>query len=874
MRSQISRLTCSFALVSSAWAGALQAQPVGRDFNGDGVLDYLASVTGYDTNSPQNGAVRVWSGASKNALHTIVSPHQNTLFGFSVESAGDINSDGFDDFVIGEPLWGTPHKWEGRIHLISGADGSTLRIIEGPSPENGLGRYATGVGDWNGDGTPDIASSAWIVFDDDGDGHSDSATGVVYIFSGANGMVLAEIADAQATSYFGFGVFGLGDVNGDGLADIAITDPRAPGAPGSGATGQYHVFTGRTGMWVSLEFADAAHSVVNADPDIRTFAAQIDTMHPNRWMSEATLQVLSLTTTDAEGNVNNTEFDAKIVGLSGVVQGGKGIKPSLLEKGDIDMNGEVNGDDLIASAGQFGTSPNALGVMPVADVNKDGLVDESDIGQVLASFGATSNIFEDLWRDDRLRSIGGGAAGFGSMPGGGNFAPSGPFTPRPIDDCNLLVAGPQTTTSYLPQLLSRDLATNCQRCPDCETVGTVDCYECNTLGELTGGEIDIDNPQPSPGQTVTFTVEPIVLDGGFDRCKTGCGGDPNGDGNDCAHYDGEALINSASWVIEKLNATTGEWDIIKRSQNGDSPTVQGQACEEFRLRRLEFTVHAPTEDTGACTDISLPEEMLEVQFATFTLDWECFAATPSNRHRSLLGIGEEVRVWVVEANAGTPTWSAPEGKGFYDERQGIGHVYSARSDAGQGQIVAEINGCRRKLNFRVIEPTKVNYQQCDSSPSHTEGMMNAWGYLKLDLDPDTVSFYNVATIELEAQPENVVGSYATPVEEGGIEPHTHPFGQEWIYTREDNTQIGSELLWTSISPVTTYEDGSFDWNIAVNFAVSGPNGIVKTFPDSILQTFRVFDGTCVSVSKGGYTPSFCVSDPDAQPVTPCPLNGW
>lgn len=166
-------VVCSIALALVGLSlTAFAAPPVGHDFNADGFGDYPVSVTGYDPADPVNGAARVWSGASKTILDTISGTAFNTLFGWSVGSAGDIDDDGFDDLIVGEPLWGplgAETEYRGRVQVFSGADGSVLLTATGAYLETGLGRYVAGIGDWDGDGTPDIAASGWDIADLDAD---------------------------------------------------------------------------------------------------------------------------------------------------------------------------------------------------------------------------------------------------------------------------------------------------------------------------------------------------------------------------------------------------------------------------------------------------------------------------------------------------------------------------------------------------------------------------------------------------------------------------------------------------------------------------------------------------------------------------------
>jgi hypothetical protein len=120
--------------------------------------------------------------------------------------------------------------------VLSGTD----PVLDGQvSPGERFGRAVTGLGDVDGDGVPDIA----VGSRSDGDGGKDA--GAVYLVfmnrdlsprssvkigAGSGGMPATEI---RAGDFFGYGVAGLGDVDGDGVPDLAITAPNAEpaGAP-------------------------------------------------------------------------------------------------------------------------------------------------------------------------------------------------------------------------------------------------------------------------------------------------------------------------------------------------------------------------------------------------------------------------------------------------------------------------------------------------------------------------------------------------------------------------------------------------------------------------------------------------------------------
>ncbi|MCB0338436.1 MAG: VCBS repeat-containing protein, partial [Bdellovibrionales bacterium] len=72
---------------------------------------------------------------------------------FAIYSSGaDINSDGWLELVCGTAP--SDEGLNGRVHLLSGADGSVLRTLLGDHPDFGV--IATGLGDINGDGLPEV----------------------------------------------------------------------------------------------------------------------------------------------------------------------------------------------------------------------------------------------------------------------------------------------------------------------------------------------------------------------------------------------------------------------------------------------------------------------------------------------------------------------------------------------------------------------------------------------------------------------------------------------------------------------------------------------------------------------------------------------
>ncbi|MFT7620383.1 MAG: hypothetical protein ACI97A_004040 [Planctomycetota bacterium] len=186
------------------------------DVNGDGFDDFIVGAHGDDNNGSASGSITVFSGLDGSTLYSIDGNSASDFFGRRVSGAGDVNGDGFDDFIVGTELDDNNGIDSGNATVFSGMDGSTLHSLDGASAGDLFGTSVSGAGDVNGDGFDDFIVGS--LLDDNNGIDSGSAT----VFSGLNGSVLHNRDGESAGDQFGSAVSGSGDVNGDGFDDVVV----------------------------------------------------------------------------------------------------------------------------------------------------------------------------------------------------------------------------------------------------------------------------------------------------------------------------------------------------------------------------------------------------------------------------------------------------------------------------------------------------------------------------------------------------------------------------------------------------------------------------------------------------------------------------
>lgn len=97
------------------------------DVNGDGYSDIIVGAYGYDNGQTDEGKVFVYHGSagglSTTPDWTAESDQANASFGMSVSSAGDVNSDGYSDVIVGASGYDNGQNSEGRAFAFHGSVG-------------------------------------------------------------------------------------------------------------------------------------------------------------------------------------------------------------------------------------------------------------------------------------------------------------------------------------------------------------------------------------------------------------------------------------------------------------------------------------------------------------------------------------------------------------------------------------------------------------------------------------------------------------------------------------------------------------------------------------------------------------------------------
>jgi len=190
------------------------------DVNADGYGDFVAGASRDSSLAFNAGSATVFSGLDGAVLHRFDGGAGGDTFGAAVAGAGDVDADGFDDVIVGAPLHsGGVGPIQGEMTVFSGLTGAVLYYEEGVNATSFYGGAVDGAGDLDGDGHDDFIVGAP---NDDGNG---SDSGIVYVYAGVDGTLMYQYSGDSNDDQLGTSVAGAGDVNGDGYDDFMAGAP-------------------------------------------------------------------------------------------------------------------------------------------------------------------------------------------------------------------------------------------------------------------------------------------------------------------------------------------------------------------------------------------------------------------------------------------------------------------------------------------------------------------------------------------------------------------------------------------------------------------------------------------------------------------------
>ncbi len=127
------------------------------DINGDGYMDFLIGISG------RNRVYIYFGGPQIDSVPDVVLSKNYGSFGISVSTAGDVNGDGYDDVIVGAKNNDKAGSNSGAAYVFYGGyymDSVYDARMTGESADDLFGGSVSGAGDVNGDGYDDVLVGA------------------------------------------------------------------------------------------------------------------------------------------------------------------------------------------------------------------------------------------------------------------------------------------------------------------------------------------------------------------------------------------------------------------------------------------------------------------------------------------------------------------------------------------------------------------------------------------------------------------------------------------------------------------------------------------------------------------------------------------
>jgi hypothetical protein len=199
----------------------------------------------------------------------LVAPHRGDFVrALTVIACGDVNHDGTADLALGLPRDDGHGTDAGRVFIVSGKDGATLRELHVGSGTLGFGFALAGGVDFDGDGALDLAVSS----------HRDGFDGIqgsdsparIHIFDVTSGALRHTLEEPPAGKHpwaFASALQPIGDWDGDGGVDLWV-ESRVEAESNGGWRSPAYVVSGKTARVLQqVSFDERERPVLLGDLD-------------------------------------------------------------------------------------------------------------------------------------------------------------------------------------------------------------------------------------------------------------------------------------------------------------------------------------------------------------------------------------------------------------------------------------------------------------------------------------------------------------------------------------------------------------------------------------------------------------------------------